>query len=115
MVHENAPCHKAQQVQEKIDGLKINVLDWPAYSLDLNQIVNLWSYMVRNIYANGRTVDGVDKLWEALQECWENISKKIIKSLVKSMPNRMANLLEYSGRSLKYWFVFSLYGIFFFC
>ena len=76
LVHDNAPCHKAQQVQEKIEELKIDVLDWPAYSPDLNPIENLWSYMVRNIYANGRTFDDVDELWEAIQECWKNIPKK---------------------------------------
>ena len=102
MVHDNTPCHKVQQVQEKIDEIKINVLDWPAYSLDLNPIDNLWSYMVRNIYANGRTFDDVDELWEAIRDRWENIPKKIIKSLVKSIPNRMANLLKNGGRSLKY-------------
>ena len=97
LVHDNAACHTAQVVKDKID-----VLDWPAYSPDLNPIENLWSYIVRNIYADGKVYDVVDELWEAIQQCWESIHKKIIKALVKSMPKRMINLLENGGRSLKY-------------
>jgi transposase len=102
LVHDNAPCHTAEVVKNKIDVLKIDVLPWPAYSPDLNPIENLWSYIVRIIYANGKTYGNVDELWEAIQECWENIPKKIIKNLVKSMPNRMIKLLENGGRTLKY-------------
>ena len=102
LVHDNALCHTAKVSKDKIEELKIDVLDWPAYSPDLNPIENLWSHIVRNIYAGGKTYDNVDELWEAIQQCWENIPKKIIKSLVKSMRNRMVNLLENGGRTLKY-------------
>ena len=77
-------------------------MDWRAYSSDLNPIENLWSYIVRNIYAYGKVYDDVDELWEAIKQCWESIPKKIIKTVVKSMPKRMINLLENEGRSLKY-------------
>jgi hypothetical protein len=73
LVHENVPCHKAQVVKDKIEELKIDVLDWSAYCPDLNPIENLWSYMVWNIYANGRTYEDVEELWDAIQECWESI------------------------------------------
>ena len=102
LVHDNAACHTTQVVKDKIDELKIDVLDWPAYSPDLNPIENLWSYIVRNIYADGKVYDDVDELWEAIQQCWESIPQKIIKALVKSMPKRTINLLENGGRSLKY-------------
>ena len=81
-------------VKDKIDELKIDVLDWPAYSPDLNPIENLWSYIVRNIYADDEVYDDGDELWEAIQQCWESISKKIIKALVKSIPKRIINILE---------------------
>ena len=48
--------------KKKNDALKNNVLDRSAYSPDLNPIENLWSHMMRNIYANGRKFDDVDKL-----------------------------------------------------
>ena len=54
-------------------------MDWPAYSPDLNTIENLWSYMVRNIYANGRAYNNVQELRNAIQECWENVPKKLSK------------------------------------
>ena len=102
LVYDNAAFHTVQIIKNKIDELEIDVFPWPVYSLGLHPIENLWSHIVRSIYANGKTYDNVDALWEAIQECWENIPKKIIKSLVKSMPNRMINLLENGGRTLKY-------------
>ena len=102
LVHDNAPCHTAEVVKTKINELEIEVLDWPAYSPDLNPIENLWSYVVRKIYANGKTFDNIDALWEAIQDCWDNIPQKIIKNLVKSMQQRMISLLENGGKSLKY-------------
>ena len=67
LVHDKASCHTAQVVKNKIDELRIGVLDWPAYSPDLNPIKNLWSYIVRNIYADDKVYDDVDELWEAIQ------------------------------------------------
>ncbi|KAG3001110.1 hypothetical protein PC128_g16898 [Phytophthora cactorum] len=33
---------------------EINLLDWPARSLDLNPIENLWALLARKVYPNGR-------------------------------------------------------------
>ena len=98
LVHDNAFFHTAEVVKNKIDELKIDVLPWPAYTPDLNSIENLWSHIVRNIYANGKTYGNVDELWDTIQECWGNIPKKIIKSFVKLM----INLLEKGGKTLKH-------------
>ena len=55
------------------------------------------------IHANGKTFANVDALWEAIQDCWDNIPQKIIKNLVKSMQKRMMSLLENGGKSIKYY------------
>ena len=114
LVHNNAPCHTTQVVKDKIEELKIDVLDWPAYSPDLNPIENLWSHIVRNIYTEGRTYDGVDELWTAIQQCWGSITKNIRTSRVKFMRKRMVALLENGGRTLKYKIASSLCDFFFF-
>ena len=102
LVHDNAPCHTAEIVKTKINELEIEVLDWPAYSPNLNPIENLWSYVVRKIYSNRKTFANFDTLWEAIQDYWDKIPQQIIKNLVKSMQKRMISRLENGVKSFKY-------------
>ena len=40
--HDNAPVHKATSIQKWVVKIGVEELDWPAQSLDLNPIKQLW-------------------------------------------------------------------------
>jgi len=48
--HDNAPFHTARSVKTWIQDQKVNLLDWPPYSPDLNIIDNVWGWLVRKVY-----------------------------------------------------------------
>ena len=41
-MHDNAPCHKTEDVRELLRENNIPVMVWPANQPDLNPIENLW-------------------------------------------------------------------------
>lgn len=99
---DNAPIHKAKHTLEWFSKRKINVLEWPAYSPDLNPIENLWGILVRRVYANGKQYGSVDELTDGIVECWENILEPDLQRLVDSMPNRICEVIQKNGNSTKY-------------
>ncbi|KRF98923.1 uncharacterized protein Dwil_GK27746, partial [Drosophila willistoni] len=52
--HDNAPIHTARSVKSWIQGQKVDLMEWPPYSPDLNIIENVWGWLVRKVYESGK-------------------------------------------------------------
>lgn len=100
--HDNAPIHTSRDVISWLNDNNIEVLDWPSCSPDLNIIENVWGWLTRKIYSNGRQFNSSEELFQAIQTSWNNISTKYIRSLYDSIPNRIFEVIRSNGRSTKY-------------
>ena len=90
---DNSQFHTLALSKKWFDQHAIPVLDWPAYSPDLNHIENLWGIISRKVYEAGKHFLTITKLQSAIAREWEAIPESILKNLVNSMPNRIAQVI----------------------
>ena len=67
-MHDGAPSHRSKVVQSFLDQQRINMLEWPGNSPDLNPIENLWSTMKRKVAE--QQPSSLLELQHAIKEDW---------------------------------------------
>lgn len=99
---DNASCHVSAASKAWFASKKIKLHEHPARSPDLNPMENLWSYLVRQVYADGKQYDAVGPLETAIVDAWESIPQKLIDNLIGSMNNRCFEVISKHGGRTKY-------------
>ena len=99
---DNASIHTAKRTKTWFNEQKIEVMDWPAVSPDLNPIENIWGILARRVYHNGRQFQRRDELVGAILKAWDEIDDEILKKLVSTMQQRCIFVLEKKGATIKY-------------
>lgn len=97
---DNDPKHKAKLVQEFLKNMKINRLEWPAQSPDLNRIEHLWDVVEREI--RKFPISNKNQLKTRITEAWGIISENVTNNLVDSMPRRCQAVIAAKGGPTKY-------------
>lgn len=92
---ENDPKHTSHRVQNYIKNKKLQALEWPAQSPDLNPIENLWSIL--NFSTKDRAPQNEEELFEILEEAWDNVGTDLLEKLVESMPTRYQAVIDNNG------------------
>lgn len=108
-MHDGASVHRAVIVKKLLTELRIEVMDWPPYSPDLNPIENLWAIMKREIYRLHPELEHADdtettrqQLIIAAKEAWRSIDHEILYNLSITMPNRVQAVINADGWYTKY-------------
>lgn len=108
-MHDNAPIHRAHIIRDWLYFHKIEVMEWPPYSPDLNPIKNLWALLKAQIYRSypellrmSNTDASLDLLIRAAKATWEDFGDEILSKLLDSMPRRVTAVLMAEGWYTKY-------------
>lgn len=98
--HDNDPKHTAKIIKSWSTENRVDVMEWPPQSPDLNPIENLWEIVERAI--DRSAVRCKADLFKAISEAWRRIPKIKIKNLIESMPRRCKAVVESKGFATKY-------------
>ena len=99
---DNDPKHTSRLAQDWFLQKKLDKLDWPASSLDMNIIEHLWEYLERRVRTRNALPRNHGDMWAALQEEWGGIEEEYIDKLYQSMPERIAALIAAKGGHTRY-------------
>ena len=101
-MQDGAPCHRSKFAKDWLFDNYISVLEWPAYSPDLNPIENLWGILVRRVYANQRQFESIQSLTACILDAWDSISTETLVSLTQSMRKRCVEVVLAKGKKIDY-------------
>ena len=99
---DRAAIHVSGSTIGWFEANEVTLLDWPSRSPDLNPIENLWGWLARMVYRNGRQFEDTHQLQSAIEEAWLSVPLALLQSLVESMATRLKALLMAKGGPTKY-------------
>lgn len=94
---DNAAIHNARRTMDFFHENNVTLLDHPACSPDLNPIENIWGWLAREVYKNGRQFQTVDALRDTIFTTWSNVPVHLLETLASSMPKRIFEVINKNG------------------
>lgn len=99
---DNAAIHCSKQTMSWMAQNNIEVIPWPSLSPDLNPVENVWSWIVKNVYKDGRQYNTIAGLKTAVIKAWEDCPQSYLNNLINSMPKRLFEVIKNKGNKIKY-------------
>ncbi|EPS44330.1 hypothetical protein H072_1671 [Dactylellina haptotyla CBS 200.50] len=101
---DNAPAHAAAATRQDLEERKVQVIQWPAFSPDLNPIETVWNYMKDYIedHHSARKNPSHSVLRRYVQEAWEVVPEAYLQDLVNTMPARCQAVIAANGYHVKF-------------
>ena len=102
-MQDGAPCHRAKIVTQFLKSKKLQILDWPGNSLDLNPIENLWTVLKNKVSERQQLRCYAKTLEQAIKEVWlREMTTEYCQSLVESMLKRLEAVIKAKDGPTRY-------------
>ena len=101
-MQDNARPHVAGLCMDTLRAKNVNVLDWPAFSPDMNPIEHLWDNLDRRIRNRNPPPATHAQVRAALTQESASILQNVIDDLLSSMPRRVQGLIQARGGHTRY-------------
>ena len=100
-MQDGAPCHTAKKVMKWLADKKIDVMEWPGNSPDLNPIENVWNIMKHEMQSCH--ISSVPLLQQRIKDIWvKELTPEFFRNLAVSMPKRLQSVIKAKGHTTKY-------------
>ena len=93
--------HRARIVKEYFEQNQMHGMEWPAQSLDLNIIENVWRKMKIELQKRVHNITTVASLEEAIRDIWMEIAVEFLQNLYESIPKRIKQVIKAKGNITK--------------
>lgn len=97
---DNWTVHTAGTSRDWLHNHGIDLIDWPAWSPDLNPIEELWNDLKRRVY--GRQPNSMEQLERYITEEWAATDLSFIAHICRNMPRRLQLVIDNDGHKIPY-------------
>ena len=97
---DNAPSHIARITRSFLHSKRIEIIDWPPYSPDLNPIENVWSILKYRL--SMRNIADFHDLRKAIEAEWDALSDQTIRDCCMNMDDRLMEVIQNGGLPTDY-------------
>ena len=84
---DNDLKHKSKLALEFYSKNKLDRLEWPPYSPDLNPIENVWGIVKQQV--NKCDLSKISEVIAKVKEIWSELDLKVIENVIQNMPIRL--------------------------
>ena len=100
--HDNDPKHMSKATKVFMSASKIDVMEWPSNSPDMNPIEHVWDDVDKRIRQVACPPSNIQELRDLINTIWYSTPLTYIQSLYDSMPRRICCLKRARGGYPKY-------------